>query len=585
MTAATPEDRTQDDAALAACLLAVDPKSLGGVTIKGDAREFLKLLSALMPHAAQRRLPLHISEGRLLGGLDLAATLQAGRPVLERGLLAEADGGVIIIPMAERMPAKLAALVVASLDDKHVTVERDGFAARTTAAFTVVALDESLSDEAGPPTALIDRLALKLDFGARWSRDTLAPPFSATQVSTARERLAAVAVPDTILTSLCNAAALLGIDSIRAPIFAVGVARAHASLMGRDIATEEDAGAAARLVLAPRATMLPVPQDEDEAEPPPPEPPQDRSDDQDSQQTQSETLDDIVLEAAKTAIPPGLLAMLQSALAARARSPSSGRADAARQIALRGRPVGTRRGELKSGVRLNLVETLRNAAPWQAVRKRDGANAGRVAVRREDFRITRFKPRSETATVFVVDASGSAAMHRLAEAKGAVELLLADCYVRRDQVALIAFRGKTAELILPLTRSLTRAKRTLSALPGGGGTPLAAAIDAATALADSIRRKGIAPTLVFLTDGRANVARDGAGGRERAQADVTAAARLCRLARMNALVLDISAHPGEAAQRFAVEMGGRYVPLPHADASSISQAVRSVMPADAVVRH
>ena len=125
----------------------------------------------------------------------------------------------------------------------------------------------------------------------------------------------------------------------------------------------------------------------------------------------------------------------------------------------------------------------------------------------------------------MVDASGSAALNRLGEAKGAVELLLAECYARRDQVALLAFRGRAAELLLPPTSSLVRAKRSLSALPGGGGTPLAAGLDAALAAAAAERRRGRTPTVVLLTDGRANVARDGAGDRARAEADALAAAR------------------------------------------------------------
>jgi magnesium chelatase subunit D len=116
-----------------------------------------------------------------------------------------------------------------------------------------------------------------------------------------------------------------------------------------------------------------------------------------------------------------------------------------------------------------------------------------VEVRRDDFRVGRFEQRSQSTTIFVVDASGSSAFNRLAEAKGAVELLLADCYVRRDRVALLAFRGRGAELLLPPTRSLVRAKRSLAGLPGGGGTPLAAGIDAAAALADAVRRRGETP--------------------------------------------------------------------------------------------
>jgi magnesium chelatase subunit D len=183
----------------------------------------------------------------------------------------------------------------------------------------------------------------------------------------------------------------------------------------------------------------------------------------------------------------------------------------------RGRPIGTRRGEPGPGVRLNVVETLRAAAPWQPLRRREaGAAPTRVQVRRDDFRITRFKQRNESAAIFVVDASGSAALHRLAEAKGAVELLLADCYTRRDHVALIAFRNKTAELLLPPTRSLTRAKNSIMGLPGGGGTPLAAGLDAALALAEAVKRRGQSPAVVLLTDGRANIARDGTPGRGRA---------------------------------------------------------------------
>jgi magnesium chelatase subunit D len=168
-------------------------------------------------------------------------------------------------------------------------------------------------------------------------------------------------------------------------------------------------------------------------------------------------------------------------------------------------------------------------------------------------------------------------LHRLAEAKGAVELLLADCYVRRDQVAVIAFRGRSAELLLPPTRSLVRAKRSLSGLPGGGGTPLAAAIDAAAELADGIRRKGQSPVIVLLTDGRANVARDGSGGRERAQADAMASATRLRLLEAAVLLIDTSPQPQREAAQLALALRARYLPLPYAGAAAMSHAVRVAM--------
>jgi len=196
-------------------------------------------------------------------------------------------------------------------------------------------------------------------------------------------------------------------------------------------------------------------------------------------------------------------------------------------------------------------------------------------VRPEDFRIARFRQRAQTTSIFVVDASGSAALHRLAEAKGAVELLLADCYVRRDRVALVAFRGQRAELMLPPTRSLVRAKRSLAGLPGGGGTPLAAGIDMAVELAASLARRGDTPVLVLLTDGRANVSRNGSGGRAAAEADALAASRAVKLAGFAALLIDTSPRPELQAERIATAMGARYLPLPHADAHAVSRAARS----------
>jgi magnesium chelatase subunit D len=191
------------------------------------------------------------------------------------------------------------------------------------------------------------------------------------------------------------------------------------------------------------------------------------------------------------------------------------------------------------------------------------------------MRVRRVRQNATTTTLFVVDASGSAALHRLAEAKGAVELLLAECYVRRDRVALVAFRGQQADVLLPPTRSLVRAKRSLAGLRGGGGTPLASAIDHAGALAGSLQRQGDSVIMVFLTDGRANIARDGSPGRELAEAQALESAR--QLAQVSAAVLlvDTSPRPQAQARTLASAMAATYLPLPHADAPALSGLVRT----------
>jgi magnesium chelatase subunit D len=610
----------QGDAATIAALFAVDPVGLGGVALRSPAcdnrDQWLALLKSLLPtQTPLRRVPLNINDTALLGGLDLGATLQAGKPIALRGLLSQADGGVLVLAMAERMSLTSAARFGSVLDTGMVALQRDGLDTSAKASLGLVALDEGASDDEQMPAGLADRLAFRLLMGAQ-DEDEEGPEWTAQEVLNARERLSQVTIDDEAVQALCAAALALGIDSLRASVFAVRVARAAAALAGSNTVEEEHTGVAARLVLAPRATRLPPaapPENEaqdtpaENQEPPknsdsdnksePPEPPSkpdapdaenkdesnvdgDQEEAQDEDPGLPENLAELVLEAAQAAIPSGLLARLKMGQLHRAKTPTSGSAGALQKNALRGRPVGARKGEPRAGQRINVLETLRAAAPWQKLRQRQQAPTDgqiqRIVVRKEDFHVTRFRQSGQTTTVFVVDASGSSALNRLAEAKGAVELLLADCYVRRDSVAVLAFRGQTAELILPPTRSLARATRRLAGLPGGGGTPLANAIDAAILLADQLRKKGETPIVVLLTDGKGNIARDGRPGRSQATTDALAAATEMRLRGFSTLLVDTSPQAQDAAKNLAQAMGAQYLALPYAGANSLNQAVRAV---------
>jgi magnesium chelatase subunit D len=571
---------TDDDAVNAAVLLAVDPIGLGGIAARarsGPARDaWLALLRHVLPQGVKlRRLPPQTSDDRLLGGLDLAATLRAGRPIAERGILAEMDGGVLLVPLAERLPTPMAARIAAALDLGGVRLERDGIVRQFPTRFGVVLLDESLDEEEGPPKVLLDRLACHVAIDAAVLRASEDVELEA--VETARAILPSISVSDDVFAAICATAAALGVTSLNAAILAARVARAAAALRGEQAATEADVAIAARLVLAPRATLVPMMKEESD----PPADQEEAKDDQPEDPTRGEagTLEERVLAAAEAAIPPHLLARMQGA-GAKPASSTQGRVGRPVQGAKRGRSAGTRKGDLRRGARLHVLETLRAAAPWQRLRASmlTQSTPRKIEVRADDFRIRRFKQRSETVTIFVVDASGSSALHRLGEAKGAVELLLADCYVRRDQVALLAFGGRGPELILPPTRSLTRAKRRLADLPGGGGTPLGAALDAAALMAHAVKRKGQTPAIVVLTDGRPNLARDGGTGRDAGEADAIAAGRDMRASRFAALLIDTSKRPEPGAARIANAMGAQYVPLPYADARSLSEEVRMRMP-------
>jgi magnesium chelatase subunit D len=156
------------DAVWAATLLAVDPHALGGITLRASAGpvrdHWTGLLRALLDDAQPwRRMPAHIGDERLLGGLDLTATLQAGRPVAQRGLLAECDGGLLLLPMAERLSAATAARLAQVLDSGEIGAEREGIAQRWPCRIGIVAFDEGRDDDPALPGALADRLAFHCD--------------------------------------------------------------------------------------------------------------------------------------------------------------------------------------------------------------------------------------------------------------------------------------------------------------------------------------------------------------------------------------------------------------------------------------
>ena len=253
----------------AAALLAVDPTGLGGALLRGPpgpARDlWLDGLRALLPHGVPfRKIPLGIGEDRLLGGLDLGATLAGQGVRAQRGVLAEADGGIVLLASAERLPPATAASIATVLDRGEILTERDGLTLRNPARIAAIAYDEGVGPDERVPPALTDRLAFLLD--------PRAPAAHLDgDVPAARALLPRVTVDPELIDALCQTAAALGITSLRAPLFAVRAARAAAALAGRTDADADDAALAAQLVLAPRATTLPAPPPEQE--PPPPDVP------------------------------------------------------------------------------------------------------------------------------------------------------------------------------------------------------------------------------------------------------------------------------------------------------------------------
>ena len=535
-----------NDATWVVGLLALCGKNLGGAKIAPDVADdfvaaFAKAASPL------RVISSSLAADALTGSLDLAATLALGRPVQTEGLLATHPN--LLMRRAERLDAACTSLLAQALDQSAVLL---------------IATVDPHDQDAVLAARLEERLPFQIETRAalHWTHEDIA---------LAKRKRAKQIFDQTLLEDLCNAALAIGISSPRSVLQAVAAARALAALQGQTKISEETVALAARLVLAHRAQHAPQ-QEQEPQDQPEPQPPQPDAGEIENNTPQNPADAEVILDAVKAALPANLLSMAADGMGKRGAGRNVKGATPRKLGGQRGRRIGNKRASSLAGQRLDILATLRSAAPWQPLRRKLVGEA-RMVVTRDDFRIARIKQRNEATAIFAVDASGSTAFQRLAEAKGAVEAILAECYVRRDRVALVAFRGKKAELLLPPTRSLERAKRALAELPGGGGTPLASGLDEAFALALQVRRAGGNPIIIFLTDGRGNVSRNGEGNKALALEESQSAAKLFAAENFESMVIDVSAEPQKSARLLATNMAATYLPMPRAAAADIARPV------------
>jgi magnesium chelatase subunit D len=257
-------------------------------------------------------------------------------------------------------------------------------------------------------------------------------------------------------------------------------------------------------------------------------------------------------------------------------------------FAARGRYAGAS-VEPERGTRsVALDATLRAAAPRISKGfdsgNLDAASLETAGLTAEDLRFKRFRSRAGTLFIFLLDASGSMALNRIGQAKGALAHLLRRSYVARDRVSLVSFRGRGAELLLAPSSSVMRARRLLEEMSVGGASPLAAGLSRSLEVARRASDAGARRIrLVVFTDGRANVSlRDeGAkldegspssntlisseGARKgRIAEEVRLLGASLREARVGSLVIDTQGRftSGGEGQSLADALGGRYLRLP-----------------------
>ena len=584
-----PAQQAWFDANLVAILLAINPRGLKGVSIKsqfGPVRDaWLNYCINLLPADSKViKAPANLSSEQLFGSLDIESALLSGEFKVSQGLLERLGGHYLLLPMAERMNLQAMTHISQALDEKNLFNHSN---MANNSHFGVIVFDESDSQEEGVNLRLLDRLAFGI-YLDRFSIGDIKESLNVTpsDIEDAKDFLPTVTCPQDLVEVLVKAGLSLGISSLRANQFAVETAKSLAALRGFMTVGQEEAIDAARLVYTHLQSLQAFPEegtnnhsDEDVESQQKAQPSSDNETAEDTESSDLENadppfsnddLEELVVEAVKTSLPPKLiLQMNQTLRSAKTKASIAGKSGSIEKSDVSGRPHGARKGLPGNGRRLDILKSIRTAIPWQRLRAQQ-VNAilkpvigSRIHFRAEDLHTKQYLKRRGTVTIFLVDASGSSATQRLSEAKGALEELLGQCYIRRDEVAMLSMRGSKVEIVLPPTRSLVRAKRNLATLPGGGGTPLALGLRSANEMAISLERKGLTPIIVIMTDGKANVNLNGVGGRAGAHNDAIATAKELRIKNHRILFVDTSPQPEKLAQELAGVMAAQYFPLPY----------------------
>lgn len=497
-------------------------------------------------------LPLGATEDRVCGTIDIERALSAGRKAFDPGLLARSNRGFLYIDEVNLLEDHLVDLLLDVAVTGRNKVEREGVSVEHPASFVLIGSGNPEEGELRPQ--LLDRFGLhaevktenylqnRIDIVERRERydrerEAFCESFEDDQeqlrkrISRARANLGKIGVARPVLEKIAQLCADLKIDGHRGELTIMRAARSLAAFEGRRAVTDEHVKRVSAMSLRHRlrrdaldetATSEQIQQSVDEVFPPSASPPQPssgnggdtqkqegpgKSSKHDRRQRASASGSSSRPNNYDVLSPPGVEkksgeVRLDEHLRTTDRKDKSRsqsrRATGTKAALVQGRGRYTRAVSFRStGARIAIDATLRALV---------GLESGlRAPVNTQALRYKLLKHKQGTLFVFAIDASGSMAVNRIARAKSTILKLLRKSYLNRDSVAIVSFHGTTANIDLPPSRSILRARRVLDSLRMGGSTPLGLGLVTTIELLELVGNKFGETVVLLFTDGRSNV--------------------------------------------------------------------------------
>ncbi|MCH8022389.1 MAG: magnesium chelatase subunit D family protein [Thaumarchaeota archaeon] len=471
-------------------------------------------------------LPIGATEDRVLGTLDIERAIKKGEKRFEPGILAKANRGILYLDEVNLVGDHLVDVLLDVAASGVNVVEREGVEVKHPSKFILIG---TMNPEEGYlRPQLLDRFGLAveveriLDLSSRrevierrvqYERDPVSfyEKFRTQQeelkdtVRAAIDLLPDVKMPDQLVGKISEICCEASVAGLRADIIIYKAAIALAALSKRDTVNEDDLWEASELALLHRRRTK-----ENQKRPPPDQNKQAENKDEKGREDSTKPESDPSTESSDEKIvfeggDPYQVRNISSSKQSDQRTASAGRRSTIEGSDRHGQYI---RSSIPTGKISDVAfdATLRAAAPFQT--SRSGSLA--LKIEHQDIRTKIRDVRIGNLILFVLDSSGSmAAYRRMIAVKTAILSLLGDAYRMRDSVALVAFRGAGAELLLSPTRSIAIAEEKLQKLPTGGLTPLAEGLDLSWRIVKEQLGKESknVPLLVLVTDGKANTSK------------------------------------------------------------------------------